>query len=147
LARFRRGDCGFEVVGDGREFGRVGRRRGLWGELLSEFGVLLAQGVEAGLEGGHAFLESRSVEVPGFEGGVVTDESAFGAPGFVGERATLVLERRPRLLRLRAGRIERLPDEGAVAVEGGELVDDGSFEFVAGDAFAVAAFAPEFLAA
>jgi hypothetical protein len=49
--------------------------------------------------------------------------------------------------RLRGGRIDGFADERAVAVESGELVDDGCFEFVAGDAFAVAGFGAELLAA
>ncbi len=47
MSRVSGGDGRFEVVSDGRELGRVGRRRGLWGELLGEVGVLLAEGVEA----------------------------------------------------------------------------------------------------
>jgi hypothetical protein len=114
---------------------------------LGEVGVLLAEGVEAPLEGGHARLEAGGVEVAGFEGGVVARDCAFGAAGLFGELATLFLERWLRSLRLRGCRIECFADEGAVAVEGGELVDDGGFEFVARDAFAVAGFATEFLSA
>jgi hypothetical protein len=77
----------------------------------------------------------------------VAGECAFGAARLVGEGAALFRECRLRLLGLGGRCIERVADEGAVAVEGGELVDDGGFEFVAGDAVAVAAFATELLSA
>jgi hypothetical protein len=112
--------------------------------LAGEVGVLLAEGVEARLEGGHALLESCGVEVAVFEGGVVAGECAFGAAGLVGEGAPLFLERRLGLLRLRRCCVECFADDGAVAVKGGELVEDGGFEFVARDAFAVAALRPSF---
>jgi hypothetical protein len=147
LPRVGGGDNGFEVVGNGGELGRVGRCRGLWGELSGEVGVLLAEGVEARLEGRHACLEALRVQVASLEPGVVAVERPFGAAHLVGEGAALFLERRLRLLRLRGGGIECFADEGAVAVEGGELVDDGGFEFVARDAFAVTGFAAEFLSA
>jgi len=108
---------------------------------------LLAQGVEARLERGHARLEAGRVEVAGLEGGGVAGERPFGAARLSGEGAALFRECRLRLLGLGGRCIERVADEGAVAVEGGELVDDGGFEFVARDAFAVAAFGPEFLSA
>jgi hypothetical protein len=115
--------------------------------LVGEVGVLLAEGVEARLERGHARFEAGGVEVAGFEGAVVAVECAFGAVGLVGKGAALFYERRLGLLCFRRGRMQRFADEGAVAVERGELVDNGGLELVAGDAFAVAAFPPEFLSA
>ena len=67
-------------------------RRATWrpvGRVVGQVGVLLAQGSEARLEGGHAFLESGRVEVACFQGGVVAVECAFGATRLVGQRATL----------------------------------------------------------
>ena len=105
------GDDGFEVVGDGGELGGVRRRVRVWGELLGELGVLLAGGMEARLEGGHALFKAVGVEVAGFEGGVVAGECAFGAPGFVGERPAFFFEPRFLSLCLRGCRVERVVDE------------------------------------
>jgi hypothetical protein len=93
---------------------RVRRRRGLRGELLGELGVLLAEGVEARLEGGHALLEAGRLEVAGFEGGVVAVEPAFGAARLVGERAALFVERRLGLLQLCGGGVQRFARRAAL---------------------------------
>jgi hypothetical protein len=108
---------------------------------------LLAQPVEARLEGGHAFLEPGCFEVAGFEGPVVAGEGTIGAARLLGEGAALFRKCPLRLLGFRRRCFERVADEGAVAVEGGELAEYGGFEFVAGDALAVAGFAAELLSA
>jgi len=92
-------------------------------------------------------LESLCVELACLEGGVRAVERALRPPGLLGERALLFFERGAfRALPLGRG-VECLADQGVVAVERRELVENGGFELVAGDALPGAALRAELLPA
>ncbi|HVN62425.1 MAG TPA: hypothetical protein VMT59_14290 [Gaiellaceae bacterium] len=99
------------------------------------------------MEVGEPGLELAGFEVAGLEGLVVAVERAFAAADLLDHAAEVLLERGPVCLLLVVGALECVCDQVAVLVEAGELVEDGGFEFVAVEAFAVAAFAAELLPA
>ncbi|HET7572667.1 MAG TPA: hypothetical protein VFJ77_08360 [Gaiellaceae bacterium] len=94
--------------------------------------------VELRLEVGEPGLESAGFEVAVLEGLVVAVEGALAAADLLGDGPLLFLDRGPVCGLLAVGPLEGLRDEVAVAVEAGELVEDGVLELVAAEAFAVA---------
>lgn len=122
------GDGALELVGDGFKVGPVGRRGGLCGELLGEFGILPAEGVEARFEGGHARLEATAVEIAILECLVVPVEGALGAADLLGERVSAFFQGGSRGLLTGGSLVDRSADERSVAVERGELLEHGAIE-------------------
>lgn len=75
-----------------------------------------------------------------FEGFVVALDRLLGAGDLGADRGEALFECRSLSFCFRFGFGDRLLDEGAVAVDAGELLEDRVFEFVLGEAFAAAGF-------
>lgn len=107
---------------------------------------MVAEGVEACLERGHSAVEAARVEVARFERLVVAVDGALGLADLTDERVAPFLDRGAFCILLTRGVLDGLADEGAVAVDVGELAEHGGFELLAGKTFSVAALAAELLA-
>jgi len=94
----------------------------------------------------NARVEALGVEVAAFECLVVALDRVLGAADFLREAGALLCERRAVGAVVGGGVLYGLADEGPVAVELGELAEDGGFELVTAEAVPVAGSAAELLA-
>ncbi len=117
-----------ELVGEPGEYGRVGRCVRLCAETVGEVGFLLAQCRQAGAVGADAFLAELGREVAVFEGLEVALQLRFQPADVGAGGGELFFEAGPFGLGVAGDVGERLFDEVAVAVEVGELGEDGCFE-------------------
>ena len=91
-------DDGFEVVGDGGEFGGGECVCGLVRGVEGEFGLLGVEVVEASLEAGEAVFAAFGCELALFEGFVVALQRLLGAGDFGADRGEPLLELGPPFL-------------------------------------------------
>jgi len=105
-----------------------------------------AEVVEAGVQARYALFAALGGEPALLEGLEVALGRAFNAGDLDGDRAALLIERWSLALRLLLGGAEGVVDERAVAVDAGELAQDGGLELLAGDALALAGFGAVLLA-
>jgi SAM-dependent methyltransferase len=99
-----------KVLDDSGELGAVGPCRRTCGEVSGELGVLLMQGLQARVEGGHALGEALGAEVAGLKRVVVAGERALGLLDLLGERGAALGEARVLTLALRRRALNRLVD-------------------------------------
>ena len=102
--------------------------------------------VEAGVQAGEALFAALGGESALLEGLEVALGRAFDTGDLGGDRPTLLIERWSLALRLLLGGTEGVVDERAVAVDAGELAQDGGLELLARDALALAGFGSVLLA-
>ncbi|HEX5247994.1 MAG TPA: hypothetical protein VFW41_12795 [Gaiellaceae bacterium] len=132
------GDDRFELVGERLEGGSVGRCVRVCGEAGGEVGFSFAEGFEAVAVAADAVLEEVCGELAVFEAFEVAFQLAFDARDLGTGGGELLFEFGP----LGLGHVrevgECLLDDVAVAVQLGELGEDGGFEPVFGEPVAVA---------
>lgn len=116
------------------------------GDVLGEPIVLLAERLQAAVERGHALGESLGAEAACLERLLVAVECSLGLGDFLRARGAPLGDGSAVLVALGGGVLDRLANEGAVAVDAGELGEYGGFELVAVDPPPVAAAAAELLA-
>ncbi|HEX5246384.1 MAG TPA: hypothetical protein VFW41_04565 [Gaiellaceae bacterium] len=127
------GDDRFELVGESGEGGAVGRCVRLCGETGGEAGFSFAQGFEAVTVAAHAVLEEVGREPPVFEAFEVALQFALDARDFCARRGELLFEFGPLAFGHGCEVGECFLDDVAVAVQLGELGEDGGFEPVLGE--------------
>ncbi|HEX3517564.1 MAG TPA: hypothetical protein VHT29_00860 [Solirubrobacteraceae bacterium] len=134
-----------EPVGDCCKIGCGGRGMGFVA-VVGQLGLLRAEVVEAGREVGEALLAALGGEASLLEGVEVAGGGVFGAGDLGGDCLAAFVERGSLALGLLLGGGECVLDEWAVAVDAGELVQDGGLELLSGDALALAGFGAVLLA-
>jgi hypothetical protein len=107
---------------------------------------LCAEVVEAGGEIGEALLAALGGEAAFLEGVDVAARGVFGAGDLGGDCLAAFVERGALAFCLLLGGGEGVLDERPVAVDAGELVQDGGLKLLAGDALALAGFGAVLLA-
>jgi hypothetical protein len=118
-------DDGFELAGGRGEVGCCGRVCGLVGAVVGELGVLGAEVFEAGVQARDALFAALGGEPALLEGLEVALGCAFCAGDLGGDRVAALIKRGSLLLCLLVGGGEGIVDECAVAVDVGELAQDG----------------------
>ncbi len=117
-----------ELVGEACQGGRVRRRVRLCGERSGEVGFLAAQRFEALTVATYPFLAKHGRQVTGLERLEVPLELSFDSCDLGARRCELLLDPRP-LLRGKGCRLgERPLDQPPVAVQIGELRENGCLE-------------------
>jgi hypothetical protein len=132
-------DHSFELVCGRGQVDCCGRVCGLVCAVVGELGLLGSEVVEAGAQARDALFAALGGEPALLE---VTLGRAFGAGDLGGDRLATFIERGSPALCLLLGGAEGVVDEWAVAVDAGELMQDGGLELLAGDALALAGGLP-----
>jgi hypothetical protein len=132
------GDDRFELVGEAGEGGAVGRCVRACGEATGEVGFSFAERFEAVTVGTDAVLEEVGGEPSVFEAFEVAFQLALKAEDLGTRRRELLLQLRPLALGHLGEVGECSLDQVTIAVEVGELGEDGGFEAVFGEPVAVA---------
>jgi hypothetical protein len=140
------GDDGFESAGGSGEVGRCGRVCGLVGAVASKLGLLGAEVIEAAVQARYALLAALGGEAALLEGLEVALGCAFCVCDLCGDCVASLIERRLLPLRLLTGGGECVMYELTVAVDAGELVQDGGLDLLARYTLTLAGFGAVLLA-
>ncbi|HET6915271.1 MAG TPA: hypothetical protein VFH56_04205 [Acidimicrobiales bacterium] len=135
-----------ELVGEAGEVGRVGRCVRLCGEGVGEVGFLVAQDLQPGTVAAEAVLAVGGCEAAVFEGFEVALELRLQPDDLGARGGELLFDPGPFAFDVLGGVGECSFDEAAVAVEVGELCEDGGFEPVLREPVAFALARPVLVA-